>query len=428
MELTTLHKIDTNERINFSALLLIFSFPLLKFIISFFTEVNLLAFNIVYFFSVLLYLLPKCVLWFINCKNKKEQFIALKYRPELILLLLFLFWITFATFFSPNFSVAFLGIEDGKMFEEGLIQFFTYAAVFIFAYNLKTDKLKHLILKILIIISVICALFSYIDPFGEIFPAFYNTYPYSSVFVNSNHYGYFLCLTIMTSIGFSLFEKNIYQKIAFIVASIFLVVQLLLNGSFGPALAVFAALIVLPFAYKIFKGKWSIFTVIPIATFLLLAGIINNHKFFSDLFLTIGQIFGIIRNESNVGSYGTGRIELWLHSLHIIAQNPIFGVGFGNFTMNGYTSRPHNEYLQYMVNTGILGGLFYIAALITIFVRAIQKRRETSDLSFILGGAIFCYLISAFFGNTMPHVMPFFTALLAMFIKTINPITKNKVA
>ena len=116
---------------------------------------------------------------------------------------------------------------------------------------------------------------------------------------------------------------------------------------------------------------------------------------------------------------------MWLHSFHLILQNPIFGVGLGNFTVNGQQDRPHNEYLQYAVNTGIIGGLLYIAFLITLLVRAIKNRKETNNITFITGICIFCYLISAFFGNTMPHVMPTFITMLAFFISTLTPTKKG---
>ena len=413
------------NQISFMALLLVFCFPLFTFIIYFFTKISYTALNIVYLFISIIYLSTQFILWLINNKNKKETIISFFKKPELVLLLSFLVWMTISCFFSINKSVAFLGVNsDGFMFEEGLVQFYAYACVFYFAYNLKDDKWQVRLLKIFSILTFIIALLCFIDPNGNIFPAFLNSYPYSAMFINSNHYGYFLCLAILINVGLALFEKNTLQKILFALNSTFLIIQILFNSSFGPALAVFITLLLLPFTYKIFKQKWNLYTIIPVTIFLISAIFINNAKFYNDFYLTILQILSIIGfdvlPQNNSSSFGTGRFGLWLYSFELIAKYPVFGIGLGNFTMNGVQNRPHNEYIQYMVNTGIIGGLLYLAALTTIVVKSIKKRKETSDTSFIIGGAILCYLISAFFGNTMPHVMPFFVAFLGMYIQNLN--------
>ncbi len=304
--------------------------------------------------------------------------------------------------------------------------FFAYACVFYFAYNLKEEKWQVLLLKIFVVFTIIISILIYIDPFGKIFPSFFKTYPYTGMFINSNHYGYFLCLAIPISFGLSLFEKKLWQKILFILNTASLIVQLLLNNSYGPAIALFITLLTLPFAYRLFMRKWNFQTFIPIVFFLASALLIKNIRFYDDTMLTIKQLVGIVTNDSNSISFGTGRIELWLHSLNLIIQNPIFGIGLGNFTLNGKHQRPHNEYLQHAVSTGILGLLLYLSALVVIAIRLIKNRKETSPLTFITGSAIFCYLISAFFGNTMTHVMPFFVTILAFLTYSIKPFKKIK--
>lgn len=414
---------DKQTYINFCALIPVLVYPLLNFIFSFFIETSTLAFNVIYFILAILYLLPMFVLWLINSKTKKQTITSLKYSPELILLMLFLFWLTLSSFFAQNTTIAFLGINDeGAMFEEGLVQFFAYACMFYFAYNIKEEKIGILLLKVFSIISIIIGILVFIDPVGSIFPAFEHTYPYSAMFVNSNHYGYFLCMAILVNVGLFLFENELWQKIIFALGSTLLIVQLLFNSSFGPAIAVCVTFLALPFSYRIFKQKWRIETFIPIIIFLFSAIFINDGLFYSDLGLTSKQIIGITQNAQDSASYGTGRIKLWSHALHLIIQNPLFGTGLGNFTLNNSTTRPHNEYLQYAVNGGIICGLLYIAAILTIYIKALKNRKSTTNFSFILGGAIFCYLISAFFGNTMPHVLPFFAILLGMFIRSIKKV------
>lgn len=77
------------------------------------------------------------------------------------------------------------------------------------------------------------------------------------------------------------------------------------------------------------------------------------------------------------------RIKIWLTSLKIIKENPLFGVGPGNFGRVFEVYRPtgftevvtcaHSNYLNIFVGWGIIGGLLFWGWQIFIFVRA-EKR------------------------------------------------------
>ncbi len=65
---------------------------------------------------------------------------------------------------------------------------------------------------------------------------------------------------------------------------------------------------------------------------------------------------------------GAGRIELWSEGLQALASSPLLGVGYKNIqdSLGGYTA--HNSYVLCLVETGILGLYFWLAAfLVTYF-------------------------------------------------------------
>ena len=108
--------------------------------------------------------------------------------------------------------------------------------------------------------------------------------------------------------------------------------------------------------------------------------------------------------------FGSRRGEIWKQSWQFFRQKPWLGGGPGTtslrFDIRWYSdvrqqtvvvTNTHNVYLGYLVNTGILGLLPYLAAIgcsmITWF-----KRRHSGALYPALGAAFVCCLIQDFFG------------------------------
>lgn len=85
--------------------------------------------------------------------------------------------------------------------------------------------------------------------------------------------------------------------------------------------------------------------------------------------------------------------------------------------------RPQNEYLQHAAFMGIPALLFYLAAMITMFIYRIKNIHNASADVLIAFCAVAAYLISAFFGNTVYYTAPFFFMLLGMAANTAD---KNK--
>jgi O-antigen ligase len=77
------------------------------------------------------------------------------------------------------------------------------------------------------------------------------------------------------------------------------------------------------------------------------------------------------------------RLYRWKTLLPEWESSPVFGRGLGTTTTTGSTSAnrlnyllPHNEYLRYLVETGVVGLTILLAAL-TILIRRLSRRRRT---------------------------------------------------
>lgn len=121
-------------------------------------------------------------------------------------------------------------------------------------------------------------------------------------------------------------------------------------------------------------------------------------------------------------AYGSWRIGVWRHTLHLAGENPIFGLGPDAFyptlgthltaekaTLGENFDNPHNMYLAILVNNGIPGLLLFLALLIGAFVRAL---RRGDDLGCMLSLSILGYAAQGFFSFSICLVTPMFWAVL----------------
>ena len=118
--------------------------------------------------------------------------------------------------------------------------------------------------------------------------------------------------------------------------------------------------------------------------------------------------------------YGNDRIGIWRVTLANVPEAPLLGGGPGTLRLRtvktlrgGVVARlAHNVYLQYLVDTGILGLLSYLAIIITsLFVR---RRDQWKPVHFALILAALSYALQDFFNLGVPVASPFFWIVLGL--------------
>ncbi len=98
------------------------------------------------------------------------------------------------------------------------------------------------------------------------------------------------------------------------------------------------------------------------------------------LLLIPGIFLGLSGTRQATFSTGSGtghsRIELWSTGLLVMRQTPIFGVGVGEYAV--YAGQvAHNSYLHAFVETGLLGGLFFLGACFLTMLHFYRLRRDS---------------------------------------------------
>jgi len=114
---------------------------------------------------------------------------------------------------------------------------------------------------------------------------------------------------------------------------------------------------------------------------------------------------------------GSGRFELWSQAINYFMSNPLIGIGAFNFSHYyafDYNIEPfvHNTYLEVLVESGIIGFLFYFSFLLLLIIKLFRTEMHKEkpfivltlfafllqmlSLSLIINEAFFCYLAIAF--------------------------------
>jgi O-antigen ligase len=129
-----------------------------------------------------------------------------------------------------------------------------------------------------------------------------------------------------------------------------------------------------------------------------------------------------------------GRYSIWLTTWEMIKTAPVFGVGLGNYKWNyldalsvsqevyplrpRYTFWAHNEYLQWIAETGVIGGLLLFSLLIYCISLCIKGMRgENNEKKPFLAwslAAIIVLMADSCFSRPLHNVGTAFTLSLAL--------------
>ena len=230
------------------------------------------------------------------------------------------------------------------------------------------------------------------------------------------HYNFlaaFLNISIPSSLMMVFLYKNQKKRLLFGIISFLLIFTLLLTKSRGAWLGFIAALAVLfvGFLYrrkrkeriKVSRILSPLFISVILCTLLVAVGIyISSEIYVGHGAYTLKdwiQYFTTSTTERAVSSFyiNTGsalhRRIIWIPTLHMIRDNIFIGVGKNNFqimypyytpdqykeTLKFLTHRgtkAHNEYLQVIAETGILGLLTFLAFLFVLVRTAVRSLKQ----------------------------------------------------
>lgn len=145
------------------------------------------------------------------------------------------------------------------------------------------------------------------------------------------------------------------------------------------------------------------------------------------------QLATISISESSLAK----RLTAWEWSWMMLKEEPILGIGTGNWKINVlkfenktkddyyYIYKAHNDFVEIITETGILGGIFYLGIFIIVFFsffihywHSLKRGLDSINFVFLAGLGLLCYSLDAFFNFPIdrPEIAILFAVYLGILI------------
>ncbi len=191
------------------------------------------------------------------------------------------------------------------------------------------------------------------------------------------------------------------------------------------------------------KKAWLLLSLIPLIALLFvfkgsaiektLASLNKINPFYSDTLTIITE-----ENKTRIGGSDSMAIRrvVWEGAFKLGLQHPIFGTGVETFGYSYYWVRPaahnltseadflynkaHNEYLNFLANTGFVGLVTYLFLIGSILYLFLNKKTDHNDLKLPLLFGLISIMITNYFGFSVVNVALFFFLFPAIYIASLK--------
>ncbi len=137
------------------------------------------------------------------------------------------------------------------------------------------------------------------------------------------------------------------------------------------------------------------------------------------LLLSTGALQSLLVYFKQIKLGDNGRLVIWEKHLELFKENPINGVGFEAYRtlIQGKASKAHNNVLQMLTSTGIIGFALYLVHRVQTIYLIVKK---TTEGRIFIGGCIGAAVVISVLSSTffMPYFMIYYSIILLSLEKT----------
>lgn len=361
--------------------------------------------------------------------NKKEH--SLKRFPDnipIVFFVLFLALIVVSTIVNKTESNYIWGFTVRA---EGVTSFFCYYLVyFLCGTFVDKEKYKYFLMYFFLLTGVVIGILTIVNKYFYDITIIRDDFV-SGIFYHSNFYAYYLSISIMLASTLAILDKSKVRRILSFFIFAFDTFILAINDSLGGFLACIVAFLFVIFFITLKNKKFCFPALGMFAVFLVIIFVTGlfTPSYFSELSGLGKDVEKIVTDSENAGDAGTARWTLWTHTAQYIKEKPWIGWGFeGTAERLGtetHADKAHNEYLENMAYFGIPAGIIYVAGLMSVYIKAIKRRKYVDNATICCLAGALGYIGSAFVGNSFIFMAPFcfiFLGLANSSLEKLQPV------
>jgi O-antigen ligase len=282
----------------------------------------------------------------------------------------------------------------------GITIFFSAALAFI-----DSEKRLRSITRTIVIFGFLLAVFGLVQKISSPTKIYWlrepnQAFPFGP-FVNGGHFGACMEMTLSLTLGVLFgggIEKD--QRVLYGFMATVMFVALVMTGSRAAFFITIFIVIALVFARDLLRKKRRndnetkvarirgllIKLTVSLGIAMITITIILAITFAMGGSASVDRVFNYTEANNPTGG---GRLHYWSVALQIFKENPLIGVGLEGFgvsytkhdTFNGAEriERAHNDYLQVLTDTGIIGALLCLAFIFFLFRYCIERYKSSHD-------------------------------------------------
>ena len=344
------------------------------------------------------------LLSFIYIIFNRNRFKSVRYlflKKEIIFYSFFILWVMVSIFFSLN------KIEALVTFNQYFTVFFCFLMMRILSFNIKnSDKYFLNLLLVLMIIETLLVISPILNDISDKSLEF-RSMRYIGAAANVNITAFSLIYKVPVLFYFlenskKLLNKLLISSLLFLV--IFIVSILGTRGAFigvGICVLVFVFYVIVSNANFINKIKKTAWIFLP-----LILAVLVNIKLSSESDNNVISRASTINISTNDGSVNQ-RLRFYNDAFNQFIKKPIFGVGIGNWKLesidydknniNGFIVpyHAHNDFLQILAESGILGLISYLLFLFYSTKVLFKKSLFDNHLNIFLLGSFAIFILDS---------------------------------
>lgn len=291
--------------------------------------------------------------------------------------------ISFLLFISISAVTSLFGVNLNNSIWE-LLRLLSYFLLFILVFDFcKNSQRRDWLVRGLIAVSIVVAFYSAWMFFAD--ERLQRGLQIIGPFFWHNQMAGFLLLILPLVATLFLFEKNKWIRIFLGLLSLFLLAELIFTYSRGGWISILPSTVILVVFYLRRFTLQKSYLISALTLFFVFLLIMASYEPFRNRFLSIfSEIFPTSRTTS-----GNLRAQALEVSTKIFYDYKFSGVGSGNIGLvyPSYQSEPwlfakysHNQYLQVFAETGIFGGIAFLAIFIVVLFSLMKNWKSTKGV------------------------------------------------